>query len=115
MAICQVSVVPLGTKTTSLSPFVAQLTKRLDTLPVKHQLTPMGTILEGSLDQIFEAIRAIHEVPFEHGAARVMTLINLDDRRDKKATAQGKVDSVLEKLRVPSLTGPPAEGYNRTR
>lgn len=98
MAICQVSVVPLGTKTTSLSPFVAALTKRLDDLPIKHQLTPMGTVLEGGLDEIFEAIRAIHEVPFEHGAARVMTLVNIDDRRDKAATAQGKVDSVRAKL-----------------
>lgn len=98
MAICQVSVVPLGTKTTSLSPFVAALTRRLDDLPIKHQLTPMGTILEGGLDEIFEAIRVIHEVPFEHGAARVMTLVNIDDRRDKQATAQGKVDSVRAKL-----------------
>ena len=40
----------------------------------------------------------IHEVPFEHGAARVMTLVNLDDRRDKQATAQGTVDSVRAKL-----------------
>lgn len=98
MAICQVSVVPLGTGSTSLSAYVAQVTKALDQCHVQHQLTPMGTILEGDLDDIFEAIKTIHQIPFDHGAARVMTLVNLDDRRDKQATARGKVDSVKEKL-----------------
>ena len=98
MAICQVSVVPLGTGSTSLSAYVAKVTQALDKCAVKHQLTPMGTILEGDLEAIFEAVKTIHQIPFDHGAARVMTLVNIDDRRDKQATAQSKVDSVIEKL-----------------
>jgi len=98
MAIIQFSVVPLGTKTTSLSAYVAKVQQALAKSGVKHQLTPMGTILEGPLDQLLEVIRKLHELPFAQGARRVMTLINIDDRRDKEATAQGKVESVQKKL-----------------
>jgi uncharacterized protein (TIGR00106 family) len=98
MAIIQFSVVPLGTNTTSLSSYVATVQQALAKSGVKHQLTPMGTILEGPLDRLLEVIRKLHELPFSQGAGRVMTLINIDDRRDKEATAQGKVESVQKKL-----------------
>lgn len=98
MAIIQFSVVPLGTGGTSISPYVAQVHQVLQNSGVKHTLTPMGTVLEGPLPRLMEAIQKCHEVPFEQGAQRVMTLINIDDRRDKEATAAGKVKSVEDKL-----------------
>lgn len=98
MAIIQFSVVPLGTGGTSISPYVAQVHQVLQNSGVKHTLTPMGTVLEGPLPQLMEAIQKCHEVPFEQGAQRVMTLINIDDRRDKEASAAGKVKSVEDKL-----------------
>lgn len=98
MAIAQFSVVPLGTGSTSLSAYVAQIHKVLKLSGLTCTLTPMGTILEGPLEQILAAIAQAHEAPFGQGAQRVMTLINIDDRRDKPATAQGKVDSVRAKL-----------------
>lgn len=98
MAIVQFSVVPLGTGSTSISSYVAQVHKVLQQSDVKHSLTPMGTVLEGPLPLLMEVIQKCHEVPFENGAQRVMTLINIDDRRDKQATAAGKVKSVEDKL-----------------
>lgn len=98
MAIVQFSVVPLGTGSTSLSSYVARVHQVLDESGVANRLTPMGTVLEGELDELLAVIRRVHELPFEQGAARVMTLINIDDRRDKKATAQAKMDSVQAKL-----------------
>ena len=98
MAIVQFSVVPLGTGSTSLSHYVAQIHRLLQDSGVKHQLTPMGTILEGPLEELLAVIRRCHQVPFDQGAQRVMTLIDIDDRRDKPATAQAKVDSVRDKL-----------------
>ncbi len=100
MAIVQFSVVPLGTGDTSLSPYVAQVQQVLAQSGVKHRLTPMGTVLEGPLEELLDLIRRVHELPFQQGARRVMTLINIDDRRDKEATAQGKLDSVRQKLRA---------------
>ncbi|MNY66894.1 hypothetical protein D3C86_2043910 [compost metagenome] len=61
-------------------------------------MTPMGTILEGPLDRLFEVIRAVHEVPFLNGAARVSTSIKIDDRRDKPASMEQKMQSVADKL-----------------
>lgn len=98
MAIIQFTVVPLGTAGTSLSAYVAEVHRVLESSGVKNQLTPMGTILEGPLDQLLEVIRKVHELPFDQGVKRVMTLINIDDRRDKQATAQAKLQSVRDKL-----------------
>jgi uncharacterized protein (TIGR00106 family) len=53
MAIVQVSIVPLGTKTTSISNYVAQALKVLQNQKsVSYKLTPMGTVLEGDLDKV---------------------------------------------------------------
>lgn len=98
MAVVQFSVVPLGTADTSLSSYVAGVHKLLAGSGLKHQLTPMGTVLEGPLEEILAVIRKAHELPFGQGAARVMTLVNIDDRRDKPGSMAGKVQSVLDKL-----------------
>jgi uncharacterized protein YqgV (UPF0045/DUF77 family) len=44
-----------------------------------------------------QCLLRMHEVPFTHGAGRVYTTIKIDDRRDKKATMEGKIRSVREK------------------
>jgi uncharacterized protein (TIGR00106 family) len=99
MAIVQFSVVPLGTAGTSLSAYVAAVHDLLAQSPLQSQLTPMGTILEGPLEEILALVARAHEVPFAQGAGRVMTTISIDDRRDKPATCRGKVESVLAKLK----------------
>ncbi|GAG30805.1 unnamed protein product, partial [marine sediment metagenome] len=68
---------------------------------LSYQLTPMGTVIEGSLDVVLEVTRQMHEVPFEKGASRVITTLKVDERRDKPSTMAGKVESV-RKLR-PSI------------
>ncbi|KRF04550.1 hypothetical protein ASG89_22170 [Paenibacillus sp. Soil766] len=99
MAIAEFTIIPIGTATTSLSSYVADLHKELERHPdIRFQMTPMGTILEGPLDRLFEVIRAVHEVPFLHGAARVSTSIKIDDRRDKPASMEQKMQSVADKL-----------------
>ena len=95
--IALVTVVPLGTATTSLSDYVAAC---LDTVQqaqdISYQLTAMGTIIQGPLEQVLELVQKMHEVPFAIGAKRVVTTINIDDRRDKPTTIEGKVKSVLD-------------------
>ncbi|MEW6141938.1 MAG: MTH1187 family thiamine-binding protein [Chloroflexota bacterium] len=96
--IAEVSIVPIGTGGTSLSSYVAGCLAALEKdKSVKRLLTPMGTILEGQLDDVLKVIMKMHEVPFTVGAARVVTTIKIDDRRDKKATMERKVKSVLAK------------------
>jgi len=99
VVVAEISVVPLGTGSPGVSEYVAGC---MDVLAgssgIKYRLTPMGTILEGPLDQVLKVARAMHEVPFTRGAVRVVTTLKIDDRCDKSLTMQGKLDSV-KKLR----------------
>lgn len=100
MAVVYVTIVPLGTATPSLSKYVANVEKVLRASGLTHQLTAMGTLIEGDLDEILRVIRAMHEQPFEEGAARVSTHIQIDDRRDRRDhSIARKVQSVEERLK----------------
>lgn len=98
MAIVEVSITPLGTGEPGVSRYVAGCLRILRESGLTHQLTPMGTVIEGDLDQILAVIRRMHEVPFAAGARRVSTLIKVDDRRDREQTMAGKVRSVEAQL-----------------
>lgn len=96
--VAELSVVPLGTGTTSVSRYVAACCDLLESRKdISCQLTPMGTIIEGQLDKVLDAVRQVHEVPFTLGASRVITTLKIDDRRDKNITMSGKLESVAKK------------------
>lgn len=100
MAIVDVTIIPIGTETPSVSRFVADIHNVLKSYEgkIKYELTPMSTIMEGELPLLFEVIQAIHEVPFKNGVQRVATNIRIDDRRDKESTMAGKLEAVHSKL-----------------
>lgn len=100
MPIMQISVIPLGTGSPSVGKYVADIIKVLKKEEgIKCELTAMSTIIESnSLDRLFEVAKRIHKVPFDNGALRVLTLINIDDRRDKELSIKGKLKSVRRKL-----------------
>jgi uncharacterized protein (TIGR00106 family) len=99
MAIAEISVVPLGTKTPSVSQYVARAIKVLEKeKDIKYELTAMGTIMEGDLDRILAVVRKMHEGTFGKGIARVLTTVKIDDRRDKSQSVKEKVDSLKKKL-----------------
>lgn len=98
MSTCGVSIVPIG-EGASVSAFLSKCLKVLERFPdLKWQLTPMSTQIEGPTPRIFEAIQAMHSVPFDEGVPRVYTVIALDERRDKELTLDGKVAAVKSKL-----------------
>ena len=100
MAIMEISVVPLGTKTASVSLFVAEAIDILqEEKNIKYQLTPMGTIIEASsVEKLLSIAGKMHSIPFGDEVKRVVTTIKLDERKDKELTMEGKVKSVEEKL-----------------
>ena len=97
MAIVEVSIVPLGVGV-GVSSFVAGAIGVLEKSALKYELTAMGTIISGDLDDIFCVIRKMHESCFDAGAVRVLTQIRIDDRRDSESSMERKVRSVREKL-----------------
>ena len=100
MAIIDVSVIPLGTGTPSVSKYIAgavrELKKEKD---VKYQLTAMGTTIEGSLPHLLNLAHKMHNSAFNAGAMRVVTIIKIDERKDQVATISSKIEAVNRELR----------------
>ena len=99
MALIKVSIIPLGTGATSVSQYVARAVKVLQgEKDIKYELTAMGTIIEGDLDRLLTLARKMHEAVFDAGAMRAVTIIEIDDRRDKTSGMSSKIESVKKQL-----------------
>lgn len=99
MAIAEITVIPIGTGSTSLSRYVADMQRALESVEgITFELTSMGTIIEGPLPRILAAVEVLHESPFAGGAQRVSTSLKIDDRRDKAGSSRQKLESVERKL-----------------
>ncbi len=98
MPMAEVTIVPLGVGS-SVSEYVAEALRIVRKSGLKYWLTPTSTVIEGDLDELLKVIREMHESAFRKGAPRVVTVIKIDDRRDKAITMDYKVRVVEEKLR----------------
>ena len=99
MAMAEVSVVPLGTGTPSISQYVAQAVRVLEgEKDINYELTAMGTIMEGDLAELLALVARMHQAVFDAGALRAVTTIKIDDRRDKTSSLSGKLESLRNKL-----------------
>jgi len=99
MAIAEVSIIPMGTKTPSVGKHVARAVKVLQQEKnMKYEITSMGTIIEGDLEKILMVVKKMHEEAFGEGVARVITTIKIDERRDKASSMSEKLNSLMRKL-----------------
>ncbi len=98
MALMEISIIPLGTGSTSLGRYVAEIEKYLVEHNIPHTLTDMGTIIEGEVEELLALARKLHEIPFKAGAKRVYTALKIDDRRDKEVHLGTKTESVKRQL-----------------
>jgi uncharacterized protein (TIGR00106 family) len=98
MAVVEVSIIPLGVPGTSLSGHVARVLKVLQESSLKFELTAMGTIINGDLEEIWQVLKKMHESCFAGEVGRVLTQVKIDDRRDKPASPEQKIRSVMSKL-----------------
>lgn len=61
MAIADVTIIPIGTETPSVSAYVADVQKILEGYQaegkIKYQLTPMNTLIEGELSDLLQLFR----------------------------------------------------------
>ncbi len=94
MAVVEVSIVPVGPAGASISKHVAHCLDILEESGLAYELCPMGTVIEGDLTCVLDAIRAMHDGTFGGDVVRVLTTIKVDDRRDKELTMDGKLAAV---------------------
>ena len=99
MATAEVRIIPIGTRTSSLAKYVARAVNAVrGERDIKYQMTAAGTILEGDLEKVLSAARKMHEAVFAEDVARVVTTIEIDDRRDMESTMESKVKSVQKEM-----------------
>jgi len=95
MIIAEIAVVPIGTKTPSVSRYVSKAVDELKRLGLRPELTAMGTIFEAEeMSVVLKALEAVHKSVFEQGAERVVTTLKIDERRDKEGTIKQKLQSL---------------------
>ena len=95
MPIMEINILPLGTKSASVS---KNIKGALDVLKgksdIQYQVTAMGTIIEArSVNTLLNIAKKMHNIVLSN-TVRVVTTIKIDDHRGKKLTIQGKVQSV---------------------
>jgi uncharacterized protein (TIGR00106 family) len=99
MISAELTIIPIGTRETSISKYIAAAISTLDNMGIKYEISGMGTLIEtDDPKKLFDAIRVVHESVFKEGAERVATSIKIDDRRDVQKTIEEKILSVQEKI-----------------
>ncbi len=98
MALMEITLIPMGTGTTSCSPYIARVLDIAEKDPkVTYRLNPMGTVLEGELHDLYACLERMQEALFSDGIRRVYTVAKIDDRRDKYQSMDQRIQSVEEK------------------
>lgn len=98
MAVAEISVVPVGTGSASISTFVVRAVEIVKASGLKYELSSMGTNVEGEVGAILSVVGKVHEACFSQGAQRVLTTLKIDDRKDKRLTIDGKKSAVTCKI-----------------
>jgi|SRR5665647_156012 len=95
--IMDLCIVPLGVGV-SVSAYVAECHRVLQSAGLKTQLHAYGTNIEGDWDVVMAAVKQCHERVHAMGAPRITTTIKLGTRIDRDQTMADKVRSVEKKL-----------------
>ena len=77
----EISVYPLGTSDPSISQEVSAIFGILESSGLQYEISVMGTIVEGSPDELFSLARRLHESVFGGTVRRVVSTIKIDERR----------------------------------
>jgi len=95
-ALLEFSMSPLD-KGESLSQYVSRSLAIIDDSGVPYRLNPMGTVMEGEWDQVFEVVRKCFE-RMSQDCNRISCSIKIDWRKDQSGRLEAKIASVEQKL-----------------
>ncbi len=103
MALIDITVIPLDGRSGGFGAVVAELETILDDSGLEYTLHDMGTTVCGTADDLFDIARRLHEHLFVRGAARVYTVMKIDDRRDRDVRLGDKIASVVRRRDGPPI------------
>ena len=100
--LAELELIPIGTKSASLSALLTEAAKLIDQSGLDYRIGPMGTVVEGEWDQIMALAKRCHQLLLA-SSDRVMTTIRIDDRKDKPGLGRitQKVQSLEAKVGKP--------------
>jgi uncharacterized protein (TIGR00106 family) len=81
----------------SFSPYVARILDVIDRSGVTYQLTPMGTILEGSWDEVMKVVGDCFRA-LEPDCPRIGMNLKMDYRAGDASRLMSKVEAVEKQL-----------------
>jgi len=90
------SIVPMG-KGVSVSPIIARVMQIVTDSGVSYKANPMGTVLEGTWDEVMAVVKQCHAEVMKD-AERAVTTIKIDDRKGNEARMDKKLAAVERQL-----------------
>ena len=97
MVLLEFSMSPLG-KGESVGKYVARSLDIIDRSGVAYRLNPMGTILEGDWDEVFDVVKQCFE-RMKQDCSRISCTIKVDYRKGRKSRLESKIQSVERRLK----------------
>ena len=85
--------VPIGVGT-SLSPYIAECKKVIETKGLDYELGPNGTAIEGEWEEVFKCVESCHQAVHSLGANRIYSTLKINTRIDRYQSFREKVQSV---------------------
>ena len=99
--LAELEIVPIGTQTAGVSRLIAKVADLIDRSGLEYRVGSMGTVVEGSWDEVIGLAHRCHEAMLG-SADRVMMTIRIDDRKDKPGSRLvQKVQSLEQALGRP--------------
>ncbi|HPU23493.1 MAG TPA: MTH1187 family thiamine-binding protein [Candidatus Kapabacteria bacterium] len=95
MVLAEFSMFPTD-KGESVSAYVSQIIDFIDKSGITYKLTPMGTILEGSWEEVMNVISNCFKI-LEPQANRIYSTIKIDYRKGEESRMHSKINKI-EKL-----------------
>ena len=96
MTIAEFSITPIG-QGVSVGDFVARCLDLVDRSGLPYRLNPMGTVVEGSFEEVLGLIARCHKA-VANDCDRVSTIIKIDDRKGVRGQLDAKVSAVERRL-----------------
>jgi uncharacterized protein (TIGR00106 family) len=98
MPLLEISIVPVGSDSPSFSSQVIDEVRVIEEKDLKYEVTPTSTILEGDIDDLWEAAKEMHQKALEVGPERIVTNINIDHRTDKQMDMDQQIEKIEKHL-----------------
>lgn len=89
-ATAEIQVIPLGVGT-SVRNEVKRAHELLKESGLAAELHAYGTNVEGEMDQIFDAVKRVHETLHAEGVTRLATFVKIGTRTDKEPSLKAKL------------------------